>query len=397
MGTGNRSSEVAWIKELRQTYDLTKEEDVQKLYSYLQSENYTFETPEGRAFDDELFERVQALKEAKVKERRQKRREGVSDISGGIADRTKRQSSESKTVTARKDEVGNKAEDGSNSGTKKKKRKKSRKKIVVLTKKEAALRKIVMGVMFLMALTCLGYFGFYVYDSYLVDQEAKRLTNIKNNDVLNDMYHTKDVVVKDEFGNEKVFTVLDEYKSLYNQNQNLIGWLKIADTHIDYPVMQSADNEYYLNHNSNLEDDRNGALFLDSSCNIQADNVNYIIYGHNMRSGKMFGDLDNYESQSFYEKHKTIYFDTIYEEGVYEVMYVFRSHVYQKDEVAFKYYQFIDVNSEEEFLSNMQEMSNMALYNTGVTAEYGDHLLTLSTCDYVEDDGRFVVVAKRVD
>ena len=115
-----------------------------------------------------------------------------------------------------------------------------------------------------------------------------------------------------------------------------------------------------------------------------------------MRSGKMFGDLSKYENQSFYENHKTITFDTIYEEGTYEVMYVFRSHVYQQDEVVFKYYQFIDALSEEEFNSNMDEMAALSFYDTEVKAYYGDELLTLTTCDYEEQDGRFVVVAKRI-
>ena len=77
-------------------------------------------------------------------------------------------------------------------------------------------------------------------------------------------------------------------------------------------------------------------------------------------------------------------------------MYVFRSHVYTSGEIAFKYYQFIDATSEEEFNSYMTEMSNLSYYDTGVTATYGDRLLTLSTCDYQEKDGRFVVVAKKI-
>lgn len=115
-----------------------------------------------------------------------------------------------------------------------------------------------------------------------------------------------------------------------------------------------------------------------------------------MKSGKMFGDLDNYKDEDFYQEHKTITFDTIYEEGTYEVMYVFLSKIYYEEEVVFKYYQFIDANSEQEFNSYMEEMAKMSLYDTGVTAQYGDQLLTLSTCDYEREDGRFVVVAKRI-
>ena len=86
-----------------------------------------------------------------------------------------------------------------------------------------------------------------------------------------------------------------------------------------------------------------------------------------------------------------IRFDTIYEKGTYQVMYAFMSHIYKEDEIAFKYYQFIDAASEQEFDSDMRSMQEMALYDTGVTAQYGDRLLTLSTCDYEEVTGALLL------
>ncbi|MCM1145061.1 MAG: class B sortase, partial [Lachnoclostridium sp.] len=147
----------------------------------------------------------------------------------------------------------------------------------------------------------------------------------------------------------------------------------------------------------NQEYDKNGTLFLDADCDIVHRNTNLIIYGHHMKSGKMFGNLNKYSSESYYKEHSKIQFDTIYEKGSYEVMYVFRSRIYNEDEIVFKYYQFLDAVSEQEFNSNMQEMEAISLYDTGVTASYGDELLTLSTCDNSEEDGRFVVVAKRIE
>ena len=111
----------------------------------------------------------------------------------------------------------------------------------------------------------------------------------------------------------------------------------------------------------------------------------------------MFGTLDNYKSESFCKEHKYIKFDTIYETGVYQVMFAFQSHVYTEAEIAFKYYQFIDPASEAEFNSGMQQMRDASYYDTGVDAVYGDRLLILSTCDYDESNGRFVVVAVKKD
>ena len=190
--------------------------------------------------------------------------------------------------------------------------------------------------------------------------------------------------------------ILMKYETLYNKNRKLIGWLKIEGCDIDYPVMQTSNNEYYLDHNYNQEYDKNGSLFLDKDCDAAFPNDNMIIYGHHMKSGKMFGNLNYYSKESFWEDNKEFTFDTIYETGTYAVMYVFRSKIYSEEEIVFKYYQFIDATSENEFNSNMEEMANMSLYDTGVTASYGDRLITLSTCDSSEEDGRFVVVAKKI-
>ena len=146
----------------------------------------------------------------------------------------------------------------------------------------------------------------------------------------------------------------------------------------------------------NQEKDNNGSIFMDAACVAYPRSQNLILYGHHMRSGKMFGDLEKYAKESYYKEHSIIHFDTIYEKSVYQVMYVFRTRVLKENEIAFKYYQFIDAGSVEEFNSNMKEMARMSLYDTGVTAGYGDELLTLSTCDNSQTDGRFVVVAKRI-
>lgn len=190
--------------------------------------------------------------------------------------------------------------------------------------------------------------------------------------------------------------ILEEYKDLYNRNQNLIGWVNIADTNINYPVMQCTDNSYYLENNFDGKHDKNGSIFIDCNCSVFPRCTNLILYGHHMKSGKMFADLEKYNSEAFYKKHSIISFDSIYERGRYAVMYVFRDSVKAQDDVSFKYYEFYDCNSEEEFDSYMNDMASVSLYDTGIKAHYGDQLITLSTCDYQQKNGRFVVVAKRI-
>lgn len=256
-------------------------------------------------------------------------------------------------------------------------------------------RKLIVILCSVVALASFGYYGVYYYFAGRTQSDYENLSELKGNDSI--VMRTPSVTIHYAEEEEDIeLTVLEKYEALYNKNKRLIGWLEIDGTNIDYPVMQTTNNEYYLDHNYNQEYDKNGSLFLDADCDVVRRNTNLIIYGHHMKSGKMFGDLNKYSSESFCKDHSIIRFDTIYEEGTYEVMYVFRSRIYNEDEIVFKYYQFFDASSEREFNSNMNEMAAIALYDTGVTASYGDELLTLSTCDYSETDGRFVVVAKRI-
>ncbi|MCI8527951.1 MAG: class B sortase [Lachnospiraceae bacterium] len=258
-------------------------------------------------------------------------------------------------------------------------------------------RKLMLRISRIVAILCLGYFGVYSYYNYKTESAFQQMNELKEGGgaaaatpaaSAGPLYTLDDAVAERE--------VLEEYKKLLNNNKKLIGWIKIDDTNINYPVLQTDNNEYYLDHNVNEEYDINGSIFMDKDCDIVKPSTNYILYGHHMKNGKMFGKLDSYQSESYYKEHPYISFDTIYEKGTYEVMYVFRSRVYKETEIVFKYYQFIDANGEQEFESHMQEMAAMSLYDTGVTASYGDQLLTLSTCDYQETDGRFVVVAKKI-
>ncbi len=248
----------------------------------------------------------------------------------------------------------------------------------------------------LLAILCLGYFGIYSYFDYRTNRSYAQMSELKEAPVLLQPDNSQPVIHYTTEEDAEPREVLDEYKNLLNRNKKLIGWVKIDDTNIDYPVMQTSDNEYYQNHNLNQEYDKNGSIFMDKDCDVLRPSTNFILYGHHMKSGQMFGNLDLYEDKSYYEEHPYIQFDTIYEKGTYQIMYVFRSRVYSEEDIVFKYYQFIDALSEQEFNSNMQEMAEMSLYDTGVTAQYGDQLLTLSTCDYQEKNGRFVVVAKKV-
>lgn len=253
-------------------------------------------------------------------------------------------------------------------------------------------RRIVMIACALVAVGSLGYYAFYAHQSSHSSKQASNLKNVKNN---NDFVFYKEARVW--LDDVETPPILDEYAGLYELNKSVVGWIKIDGTQVDYPVMQTKNDEYYLDHNFDQEEDKNGSIFVGKDCSIFPRSQNLLIFGHNMRSGKMFGSLKSYKDINFFNKHPQIQFDTIYEKGIYDIMYVFPEVIHDEDEVTFKYYQFVNANSEEEYNSYMNDMAAMSLYDTGVTSYYGDALITLSTCDYEKNAERFVIVAKKVD
>lgn len=191
--------------------------------------------------------------------------------------------------------------------------------------------------------------------------------------------------------------MLPELAEIYADNPDLAGWITIEGTVLDYPVMYSPeDGEKYLYKNINGSFDANGLPFIEDGCSMEPESDNIIIYGHNMKSGKMFASLMNYAKKEYWEEHPTIRFATLYEEREYEIVAAFKDRVYYKNEDCFKFYQFIDAEDEAHYEEAISHFKENAEYDTGVTAEYGDRLITLVTCAYHVENGRFVVVAREI-
>ena len=191
---------------------------------------------------------------------------------------------------------------------------------------------------------------------------------------------------------------LAEYYELYQQNNDMVGWIKVEDTNINYPVMQSiGEPNYYLKHKFDKTYSAYGCPYVQENCDVQKPSDNIIIYGHHMNDGSMFTGLMKFTDKNFWENHKTIEFDTLTDKNQYEVIAVFRTVVYTDSEDSFKYYEFTDAENAEEFDEYVAKCKELSLYDTAVTAECGDKLITLSTCEYSHNNGRLVVVAKRVD
>jgi sortase B len=256
------------------------------------------------------------------------------------------------------------------------------------------LRKTIIVICTIVLLCSLAGLGYYFYRQYLEDQVDEQVSGLVTETSSPAPTATPEATAAPAA--TPAPEVLEKYADLYAQNPDTIGWLKIEGTPIDYVVMQTPDEpDKYLHLDFYGNYSNRGTLYMDEACDIW-NSENLIIYGHHMKSSAMFGDLDYFSSESYWEEHKYIQFDTIYKEQTYEIVAAFYTRLLYKSEEGFRYYQFIEADSEDEFNEYVDFIDANQCYDTGVDIGYGDRLLTLSTCAYQVENGRFAVVAKLV-
>uniref|UniRef100_UPI004055A8EC class B sortase n=1 Tax=Acetatifactor sp. TaxID=1872090 RepID=UPI004055A8EC len=236
--------------------------------------------------------------------------------------------------------------------------------------------------------------GFSVYAAYRAEQVSEQ----KMEELRIKKENVSEPIIEDGKEDEEPL-IPNPYADIFAQNEDMVGWLHIEGTNIDYPVMQTMEDEnYYLRRDFNGNDDTAGCLLLDTDSSLNAEGTtNQIIHGHNMKTGIMFGELDLYEEEAYCKEHSRIQLITKEEERTYEVIAVFYSQVYYSTDLVFKYYNFFEADTEQKFQYFYDNIKELSLYDTGVEAEFGDRFITLSTCSYHVEDGRFVVIGKEVE
>lgn len=236
----------------------------------------------------------------------------------------------------------------------------------------------------ILMVTGLFFLGILIYEEckdYKSAKEIKKLQEQKEN----------------LYSDEDTSSILPEYRKLYETNSDLAGWIVIDGTDINYPVVQSkVYQEFYLDHNFDGEEDDAGSIFIDARNDILLPDDNIIIYGHNMKNGSMFGTLQYYLDKEYYNNHSIISFDTLYGRYVYKIAVVGLSKISEESEDTFKYYDFLNAKNKKDFKEYVENIKKLEAYDTGTNLSYGDKLITLSTCNSVEEDGRLFIVAKEV-
>ena len=192
-----------------------------------------------------------------------------------------------------------------------------------------------------------------------------------------------------------VSDILYEYQLLYELNTDMVGWITIEGTEINYPVVQSLyEPNFYLRRNFYKEKATCGTIYVREACNVNTPSDNVTLYGHNMRNGTMFADLHNYEDPAYWASNRFIQFNTLREYHTYEIFAVFKTSATLGE--GFRYHLFETAEDPAEFDAFVSECKRLSYYDTGITPQYGEKLLTLSTCDKSIDNGRMVVVARRL-
>ena len=189
--------------------------------------------------------------------------------------------------------------------------------------------------------------------------------------------------------------MLPDYTELYKMNDDLVGWITIEGTDVDYPVMQTPDEpNFYLKKNFNKEYSAHGCIYAREECDLLEPSDNITIYGHNMMDGSMFAVLHKYANKEMWEKNPLIIFNPLYEYHVYKLFAVYKTSA-SVDE-GFRYHQFVTAQDEADFNEFVNTCKELSFYDTGITPVYGDKIITLSTCEYTLANGRLVVSAVRI-
>jgi sortase B len=261
--------------------------------------------------------------------------------------------------------------------------------VILLRKKPSIFQKLLLAVIIILLLICIGVLVVYLV---LLKKGNDVSVELKSQIISkSDSGNTGD---KDD-SNRGYPYIQDKFKKILEENGDFIGWLSIEDTTIDYPVMQTKDDEqFYLHRDFNKNYNFAGTLFAQANCNIvNGDNI--VIYGHNMITETMFHDLRNFTDEDFAKTHN-ITFNTLYEDGEYEVIAVLKDKIYSSSYTGVVYYDFVNILSQEEFDKYMDYFMETSIFDLKRTGEYGDKYIMLSTCAYHTTNGRLVVIGKKI-
>lgn len=264
------------------------------------------------------------------------------------------------------------------------------------------MKKLVYILTIILLLLVFGVSAFFV-GSYIIESREQAQKNAALSDLKNSIKETTPEVPQ-ETDPEGTFGAVEmrdengmlmEYSEIYAKNPDLVGWIRIDGTKLDNPVVQTPDRpNFYLDHDFEGNSSAWGAIYAREECDVNAPSDNVTLYGHNMRDGSMFAALNDYVYKETWDKNPLIFYDTLYEYRVYKIFAVFKTSANVGE--GFTYHNMIDASSKEDFDQFISTCKELSFYDTGVTPQYGDKVICLSTCEYTLNNGRLVMAAVRI-
>jgi sortase B len=253
--------------------------------------------------------------------------------------------------------------------------------------KGEVIRKLISIVAFVVLVVCVVILSKHFADSFANANRNKRLAS-----------EYKSKPASSTVSSKYPAGMLSEFYTLYDQNPDIKGFLTIPGTPVQNPVVQSSDNEYYLEHTFDKQANGYGTLFLDFRDVINPQSQSLIIYGHNMADGSMFGQLNKFQEIDTYKTSSVIDFNTLYGDYKWKIFATFMANTDPKQGYVFNYLD-TDFSSESAFTAYINEVRARSLFNIpSVDVKPDDKILTLSTCAYELPNGaeREVIMARRV-
>lgn len=252
-------------------------------------------------------------------------------------------------------------------------------------------RFLIKFALIIILLSIIAIIAFIIYSDH-VKQDAKPLSaeEITDDRFASDMETKTTDMLTLEKKQKKIRQEFLDLRDKYS-NDDIIGYIEIEGTSIDYPVVKYSDNEFYLERNIYAEQDKTGWIFMDYENNVDYFDRNTIIYGHNMKKDIMFHALRLYQNEEFFKEHRYIVFKTLYEDTVWEIFSFIKTHV------SLNYLQVQP--SDKEFMKLLDAIKAQSMYDTGVDVTLNDKILNLSTCSVNPSESmyRYVLSAKLID
>ncbi|NLJ15918.1 MAG: class B sortase [Clostridiales bacterium] len=260
---------------------------------------------------------------------------------------------------------------------------------------------IIRKIIFLLSLIILVISGVIVIRFYLIGENAGEYNQRLNDELLLNANITQEQI--DNLPENAINTKLAAY---YEKNNDTIGYISIPYTNINYVVVQdktgkAEGNDYYLYHDFEGNRKEAGWIFVDFRNEIKPNvpRANTVIYGHNLYTKHMFQALENYTELDFLKKSPTFTFDTLYEKAQYKIFGVMITNTLEEHGEVFDYHNYLNFDNEQEFNYYVTQILDRSMFTTGVDLQYGDELVTLSTCDFKSynlKDLRLVIFGRKL-